>query len=176
MRGWLFRSLGKLYPKAWRDRYGGEVDDLSDELLAAGEVTRPRLVIELLCSGLSERLRSWHRARFVLVSGAVALVVLLTLALSLGGVFQGRPSTSPISTCGTARHVKVTGIKEVPSPTLTVKVVPAKLLPLPGSSTVRHAPFKVAKVEPVQSPRLTVKAVPVITMPMGCSKTISTRT
>ncbi|MGA3354582.1 MAG: hypothetical protein ABSD85_15575 [Acidimicrobiales bacterium] len=94
MRRWLFRCLELLYPKAWRERYGDEVGDLSEELLAAGEVKRPRLVLELICSGLVERLRSWHRRRLAVVSGSVAVVVLLATAALVTNGFAPEATTS----------------------------------------------------------------------------------
>jgi len=101
MNGWLFRSLVTFYPKAWRERYSGEVGDLSAELLAAGETTRPRLALELAGSALAERVRSLHRGRSMAVlSGSAALVVvvvaafLATNAFGLGGAAS--PSMTPV--------------------------------------------------------------------------------
>lgn len=169
MRRWLFGSLAKLYPKAWRELYGDEVGDLSEELLAAGEVKGPRLALELALSGLAERLRSWRRARLAVVSGSVALVVVLGLALSLGGAFQ-RPSTLSTPPCVTVRHpeIKVTGIREVPSST-EVKSAPAKLLPQPGNETPGHRHLKVTGVEQFPPSRLTVRVVVVRRLPVWCS-------
>lgn len=166
MRRPRFRGLELLYPKAWRERYGDEVGDLSEELLAAGEVKRPRLVLELALCGLAERLRSWRGTRLAVVSGSVALVVVLGLALSLSGAFQG-PSTVSAPTCATARHspIKVTGIKEVPSLT-GVKAAPAKLLPQPGSETTAHRQLKVTEVERFPPPTFSVRVVPVRQLPV----------
>lgn len=75
---WVF----KLYPRAWRQRYEDEVRDLSEELLAAGEVRNLRLVIGLVGMGLAVRVRSlrqWHP--FVLVSGSVAIAVAVGVIL-----------------------------------------------------------------------------------------------
>src|ERR1039458_4782834 len=96
MNSWLFRSLVALYPKAWRERYSKEVGDLSAELLAAGEVTRLRLVLELLGSAFAERVRSLHRSRFALVlSGSAALVVVMVVAFLATNGFGLGGSTSP---------------------------------------------------------------------------------
>ena len=95
MSGRLFRSLALLYPKTWRERYADEVADLSAELLAAGEVTRPRLVLELLGSAFAERVRSLPKTRFaVLLSGGAALVVVAvaTFLVTNGFGFVGAPS------------------------------------------------------------------------------------
>ena len=101
MNGRLFRSLVALYPKAWRERYGKEVGDLSAELLAAGDTTRLHLALELARSVLAERVRSLHRGRFMVVlSGSAALVVVVVVAFlatngfGLGGVAS--PSMTPV--------------------------------------------------------------------------------
>jgi hypothetical protein len=96
MKSWPFRCLAKLYPKAWRERYADEVNDLSAELLAAHEVTRPRLALELVRSGFAERLHSLNRARFVAaLSASAAVVVLLVAALLATNGFGLGATTSP---------------------------------------------------------------------------------
>ena len=96
MRSRLFRLLVMLYPRPWRERYSEEIGDLSAELLVAGEVTRLRLVLELLGSALAERVRSLHRSRFVLVlSGSAALVVVVVVAFLATNGFGLGGSTSP---------------------------------------------------------------------------------
>jgi hypothetical protein len=95
MNSWLFRSLVVLYPKAWRERYSKEVEDLSAELLAAGETTRLHLALELARSVLAERVRSLHRGRFMVVlSGSAALVVVVvaTFLATNGFGFGGAAS------------------------------------------------------------------------------------
>lgn len=156
MSRWLFRSLGKLYPKAWRERYGKEVEDLSEELLAAGEVTRRHLVFELVCSGLVPRVRALHRARLVVVAEAVALVAIVGLALCLGGVFRGRPSASSPPTCSIVGHPHVTFAWTKPVPTSRVSFTLTKLVPLPGSGTMGQ--MKVTWIKQVPSPRSMVTA------------------
>jgi hypothetical protein len=96
MRSRLFRLLVMLYPRRWRERYSEEIGDLSAELLVAGEVTRLRLVLELLGSAFAERVRSLHRSRFVLVlSGSAALVVVVVVAFLATNGFGLGGSTSP---------------------------------------------------------------------------------
>ena len=96
MKSWPFRCLAKLYPRAWRERYADEVNDLSAELLAAHEVTRPRLALELVRSGFAERLHSLNRARFVAaLSASAAVVVLLVAALLATNGFGLGATTSP---------------------------------------------------------------------------------
>jgi hypothetical protein len=96
VKTWLFRSLLMLYPKNWRERYSEEVADLSAELLAADEVSRSRLALELTTSALAERARSWNRTRTLAVLlGSAALIVvvaalLATNAFRLGGSTSAR--------------------------------------------------------------------------------------
>jgi hypothetical protein len=148
--------LGKLYPKQWRERYGKEVEDLSKELLAAGEVTRRHLLLELVSSGLAERVRSLNRVRLVVVSGAVALLAIIGLALSLGGVFRGRPSASPPPTCRIVGHPLATFAWREPLPTSRVTFTLTKLVPLPGSDTLGQ--MKVTWIKRVPPPRFMVTA------------------
>jgi hypothetical protein len=95
MKSWPFRCLAKLYPKAWRERYADEVNDLSAELLAAHEVTRPRLALELVRSGFAERLHSLNRARFVAALSASAALIVVVAALLATNTFGLGGSTSP---------------------------------------------------------------------------------
>jgi hypothetical protein len=93
--GRLFRSLALLCPSAWRERYVGEVGDLSAELLAAGEVTRLHLALDLVRSALVERARSMSTRRLVAVlSGGAALVVVVASLLATNGFGLGG-STGP---------------------------------------------------------------------------------
>ena len=99
MNSWLFRSLVVLYPKAWRERYGNEVGDLSAELLEVGETTRLRLALELARSVLAERVRSLHRGRFaVVLSGSAALVVVVVATFLATNGFGFGGSASPRAT------------------------------------------------------------------------------
>ena len=95
MKSWPFRCLAKLYPRAWRERYADEVTDLSAELLAAHEVTRPRLALELVRSGFAERLHSLNRARFVAALSASAALIVVVAALLATNTFGLGGSTSP---------------------------------------------------------------------------------
>jgi hypothetical protein len=85
-----------LYPKAWRERYSEELTDVSAELLAAGEVSRSHLALELMTSALAERARSWKRTRTpaLLLGGAALIVVvaalLATNTFGLGGSTSAR--------------------------------------------------------------------------------------
>jgi protein-S-isoprenylcysteine O-methyltransferase Ste14 len=73
------RRLLALYPRHWRERYGAEVIELSDELVRAGETTPRRAALDLVRGALVER----TRPLFV-----VGLVVVM---FGAGAVDTGRP-------------------------------------------------------------------------------------
>ena len=79
LRDRLLRSMLVLYPRSWRRRYSEELGDLSEELLAAGEVTRLRLGLGLVRSALAERVR--RRRAFVLLSSCAAVLVVVGVVL-----------------------------------------------------------------------------------------------
>lgn len=85
----LTRTLLKLYPRRIRDRYGEELLDLEDELRAHGEVSRPRLIRDMLTGALLIR-HTRQRAR--IVTGAVLVAVGLAVAATVIG---GRGTDSP---------------------------------------------------------------------------------
>src|ERR1700722_3877703 len=53
-----FSWLLALYPRAWRDRYGREVGDLTDELIRAGDTTPLRAGLGLVAGATVERGRA----------------------------------------------------------------------------------------------------------------------
>jgi protein-S-isoprenylcysteine O-methyltransferase Ste14 len=55
------RWLLALYPRAWRDRYGREVADLTEELIRAGDTTPLRAGLELAAAAAVERGRALSR-------------------------------------------------------------------------------------------------------------------
>ncbi len=77
------RTLLKLYPRRIRDRYGDELLDLEDELRAQGEVSRARLIRDMLAGALLIR-PTRQRAR--LVTGAVLVIA----GLAMGGAVISR--------------------------------------------------------------------------------------
>jgi protein-S-isoprenylcysteine O-methyltransferase Ste14 len=65
------RRLLALYPRAWRERYGPEVAELSDELVRAGDTTRLRAGLDLAAGAAVERGRALSRpARRIAAAGA----------------------------------------------------------------------------------------------------------
>jgi protein-S-isoprenylcysteine O-methyltransferase Ste14 len=55
------RWLLALYPRAWRDRYGREVADLTEELIRAGDTTPLRAGLDLAATAAVERARALSR-------------------------------------------------------------------------------------------------------------------
>jgi hypothetical protein len=73
-----------VYPREWRERYGDEVRELSQELASTGHASWWRLVVGLLLSGFVERIRSWRRAkRITFASTCVILAAVAVVSLSM---------------------------------------------------------------------------------------------
>jgi hypothetical protein len=62
MSRWPVRRLVGLYPRAWRERYGREVGDLTDELISEGRTTRLRAGLELAEGAALEHVRALTRS------------------------------------------------------------------------------------------------------------------
>jgi len=77
----LVRMLLALYPRAYRDRYGAEVVRLTEELIAAGEITPAEGALNLAAAAAAERGRALADSRRT--AAAMALAVLVALAGSL---------------------------------------------------------------------------------------------
>ena len=88
------RRLLALYPRGWRDRYGGEVAELADELIAAGDTTPLRAVVDLLAGAGVERWRV-ATSRAVLVPAAAAAAVAAGVVLAVSHTLHGAPATRP---------------------------------------------------------------------------------
>src|SRR5271157_6484467 len=66
----------RLHPRPWRDRYGDEICDLSNEVLEAGQASRFRLTVGLLASAGREWVRvAGQRPRRVALGAVVAIAV-----------------------------------------------------------------------------------------------------
>jgi protein-S-isoprenylcysteine O-methyltransferase Ste14 len=93
MSRWPVRRLVALYPRAWRERYGGEVGDLTDELISGGQTTRLRAGLELVEGAAVEHGRALARSP----AAALVSVAVLTagagigLAVTRAGGAAGRP-------------------------------------------------------------------------------------
>ena len=83
----------RLYPRAWRARYGEELLGLVDELFDAHN-SRSRVVIDIALSGLAQRGQAAFRSRRTTVTmGAVALLLMPLAALNI--INSESPSHSP---------------------------------------------------------------------------------
>jgi hypothetical protein len=67
----------KLYPRAWRERYGAEFEALLDDT-----GTDPRIAFNVLTEGLGMQVQSWK--------GVAPAVLLGTAALSLATCWAGQ--------------------------------------------------------------------------------------
>ena len=72
----------RLYPRWWRERYGAELDDLADELVAAGATTAPRAAAGLVVPAALERSRALRRAGAKLALVCLALVAVAGISLA----------------------------------------------------------------------------------------------
>lgn len=84
----LARTLLKLYPRRIRSRYGDELLDLQDELRAQDDVSRTRLIRDMLAGALLVR----PARRAYLVIGAVLVIGGLAVA---GAAIGGPGADSP---------------------------------------------------------------------------------
>ncbi len=83
MTGRLVRWPLALYPRSWRNRYGAEVADLTDELIATGETTALRAGLNLILGAAIEQRRAAAAS-----AGAVLVSGLLT-AIAAAGIVLG---------------------------------------------------------------------------------------
>ena len=88
------RWLLALYPRRWRDRYGAEVADLADELIAAGDTTPLRAALGLLAGAGAERWRV-ATSRAVLMPAAASAAAAGGIALAVSHTLHGAPASTP---------------------------------------------------------------------------------
>ena len=89
------RRLVALYPRAWRERYGDEVGDLTDELISEGQTTRLRAGLGLVEGAAIEHGRALARSPAAALGGVAALTagagIGLAVARARDGGTPGRP-------------------------------------------------------------------------------------
>jgi hypothetical protein len=93
----LVAVVGRLYPRAWRRRYGEELADLCDEYLDEGESTPARLALGLSVSALGERARavgSRPRGRSLVTGIALVAVASTGAATNAFGLLARRPTAT----------------------------------------------------------------------------------
>jgi protein-S-isoprenylcysteine O-methyltransferase Ste14 len=88
------RQLLALYPRRWRDRYGAEVADLADELIAAGDTTPLRAALGLLAGAGVERWRV-TTSRAVLIPWAASAAAAGGIVLAVSRTLHGAPANRP---------------------------------------------------------------------------------
>jgi hypothetical protein len=97
----LLRAVLALYPRAFRRRYGAEVQDLVNDLEAAGDRSRLRLVSGLLISAAEEQLRAARQpARLTMATLLAVAAVGMTVVVNWS---RGR-QRFPRPVAGAATH------------------------------------------------------------------------
>ena len=93
MKRWPVHRLVALYPRAWRKRYGGEVGDLTEELISEGRITRLRAGLELVEGAAIEHGRALTRSPAAGLGGAALITAAagIGLAVARAGGAAGRP-------------------------------------------------------------------------------------
>jgi hypothetical protein len=113
-RRWL-----RAFPRVWRDRYGGELGALIDDLREE-KALRLSDRIDILRSGLAMRRHAVKRRSVYGAFGAVVGAVCALVALALAGVFGPRPTTPGPSFVG---RIVVVPAKHVLSPAHVERVI-----------------------------------------------------
>ena len=80
----FLRAVLALYPRGFRRRYGPEVQGLVNDLEAAGDRSRLRLVSGLLVSAVAERLRTVRLDARLTIPTLVAVAALGTIVGAAG--------------------------------------------------------------------------------------------
>lgn len=83
------RRLLRLYPRAWRERYGAEVLDLAEELVGAGETTRTRAVLDLLLGAVVQRVVACRVALLPVGVAAVVMAGVTVVSLTANQAVRG---------------------------------------------------------------------------------------
>jgi hypothetical protein len=96
----FLRAVLALYPRGFRRRYGTEVQDLVNDLEAAGDSSRLSLIGGLLISAVTERLRAVPLDIRLTVPTLLAVAALGT-AVGLKGSRSGQRSPRAVASAGT---------------------------------------------------------------------------
>ena len=95
MTGWPARRLVTLYPRAWRDRYGAEVADLTDELISEGRTTPLRAGLSLAAGAAIEHGRALTRSPAAGLGCAAAVTAAAGIGLAVGRARNGGAAGRP---------------------------------------------------------------------------------
>ncbi len=105
MSGRLTRALLRLYPAQVRDRYGAELLDLQDQLRADGELSRGRLLRDVLVGAVLARS---VRRRASLLAVALVFVVVVAASVTLTGGHHSMAGRSAGVSARVPAHVERT--------------------------------------------------------------------
>ena len=89
------RWLVALYPRAWRDRYGGEVADLTSELVSTGQTTWLRAGLDLAGGAAIERCRALSRSPAAVLGCVATITAAAGIGLAVAGVQHGGTDLRP---------------------------------------------------------------------------------
>jgi hypothetical protein len=158
----FLRAVLALYPRGFRRRYGPEVQGLVNDLEAAGERSRLRLVSGLLVSAVAERLRTLRLDAPLTIPAIVAVAALSTIVglnWSRGGQhFQqssARDSTYLLAAAGPAAPPATAVAGSTAPPTAGTSARPGPAAPPPATvpnSTAPPTPGTSAKPGPAAPP------------------------
>ena len=95
MSRWPVRRLVTLYPRAWRERYGDEVGDLTDELIREGKTTRLRAGLDLAGGAVIERSRALTRSPAAGLGGAAVITAAAGIGLAVARARDGGAPQRP---------------------------------------------------------------------------------
>ena len=123
------RTLLRLYPRRIRDRYGQELLDLDDELRAHGEVSRTRVIRDMITGALLIRPT---RQRTGLIGGAVLVIAGLAVIATIAG---GHGTDSPAH--ASHRQVRLIAQARVAQ---TVRSMPYSTCPVAAGSSCSLTP------------------------------------
>jgi hypothetical protein len=145
----LTRLLLRLYPRAYRDRYGAEVVRLTEELIAAGEITPAEGALNLAVAAGAERGRalagSWRTAAAMALAGLVAVAGSFFTA---GHVRHAAPASAAPARVSLARVLCVFGGPTADGVTVVVHLLPAGpafRLNLPaGTKVITRSPLQIS--------------------------------
>jgi hypothetical protein len=107
MNSRLTRMLLKLYPRRIRDRYGDELLDLQDELRTQDDVSRVRLIADMLAGALL--VRSARQRASLVIGAALVIGGLAVGGAAIGGLGADSPARAshPWLVLRTVQHLDV---------------------------------------------------------------------
>ena len=118
LRHWLLR----MFPRAWRDRYGHEVADLLSDIESDEKKLRASDLLDLVRAGMSQRsVELWRRVAHprrplaARIAGGVGLVIIALVALVATSSISSPTRSSPLIHAVSGSHAPPAGHEEVDS-------------------------------------------------------------